>query len=64
MDLGVRVDSHIGLYVWHARMLANGCYKHWGYVHVCHSIVVVVTCIVNASLLVYSYAHVLDSHAC
>ena len=62
MDFGVRVDCHISLYAWHASMLVNGCYKYQGYVNVCHFIVVLVTCMVDASELVWSYAHVLNGH--
>ena len=48
MGLRVRVDIHTGLYVWCESMMVNGCYKHYGYMHHCHSIVVVVTCMIDS----------------
>ena len=43
-------------------MLVNCCYMNYGYAYACHSIVVVVTFIIDASCLVQSYAHASNSH--
>jgi len=47
MDLEVRVYCHTSLHVQHVVMLANGFYMHYGFIHAFHSIVVVVTYLID-----------------
>lgn len=49
LDLRVKVDHDIGLYVWHESMKVKCCYMHHNYMHACHYIFVVVTCMIDAS---------------
>lgn len=62
LDLRVKEYRYAGLYVGHAGMLVNSCYKHYGYVYAFHFIVVMVTCMIDVSWLVRSYVHVSNSH--
>ena len=52
MDFRVRADHHTGLYGGHVGMLANVCYKHYGYWYACHSNIILVTCMINVSWIV------------
>jgi len=47
MDLELRVFHHTSLHVQHVVTLDNGCYMHYGYIHACHPIIVVVTCLID-----------------
>ena len=49
LDIWVKVDHHIGLYVWHVGMMVNGYYMNFGYIHACHFLIVVATCMIDAS---------------
>jgi len=44
-------------------MMVNDSHMHCGYMHVYHSILVMVTCMIDVSLSVQSYARALNSHA-
>lgn len=49
LSLRIRAYRYTSLYVGHSGMLVNGFYIHYGYIHVCHSIFFVVTCMICVS---------------
>ena len=63
MDFGVRVYHHTYLYGGYPGMWLMVVIRiRVIYIHVFHFIVVVVTCMVDASESVWSYAHLMYSH--
>jgi len=49
MDLEVKENIHTCLYVGHVGKMINGFYMHCGYRHACHSISIVITCMIDAN---------------